>query len=281
MRWTTDNTEASPPSGSRLLTRVTNPPWKDTQYKITITDRFGIIRSDSVVYNSVTSKAEITSAEYIQPGDPLLNNPPQAYIEHYYDYEGAYVSAPALFKFDISGSRNMENYELDFGDGDSVLMGKDSLEIYHEFKKPGTYKIVLTTRSKKPFECANSDSTIDPPVIVDYASEDNFKMPNVFTPGDGDVINFDENTVNDLFRTSDVSVIYIDIAIFTRTGRKVHEFQGNIRDWGGWNGLIRDTGQKAPTGVYFYVITSLGAYQDPNNPVKKGIMKGFLHLYRD
>jgi hypothetical protein len=61
----------------------------------------------------------------------------------------------------------------------------------------------------------------------------------------------------------------------------VHEFQGNIRDWAGWNGLIRDTGQKAPTGVYFYVITRLGAYQDPNNPVKKGVMKGFIHLYRD
>lgn len=277
IRWTTDNPEAVVPN-SRLLTRVNNPPWKDTWYKITITDRFGIRRSDSVIYNSINPKAEMTAPEYIKPSDPLLNNPPRPYIDHFYDYD-AFVSAPALFKFDISRSQNFINYELDFGDGDSVLMVKDSVVIFHEYKLPGSYKPVLTTRSKRPFECVDTIST-DPPVLIDFAKEDNFNMPNVFTPGDGDIIEFNENTINDLFRTTDVSVIFIDIAIFSRTGRKVHEYEGNIRDWQGWNGRINDTGQKAPTGVYFYVITRLAAYQDSNTPIKKNVLKGFIHLYR-
>ena len=279
IRWTTDNPEAATPN-SRLLTRVSNPPWKDTWYKITVSDRFGIMRSDSVIYNSIVPKAVIPQPDYINPGNELLNNPPRAYIEHFYDYPDGVYSAPALFKFDVSGSKNMVKYELDFGDGDSVLMGNDSLLLYHEFKKPGTYKVVLTAQSGKPFECVHSDSTI-PPVTVDFAKEDNFNMPNVFTPGDGDVIEFNENTINDVFRTTDVSVVFIDITIFTRTGRKVHEFEGNIRDWEGWNGRIMNTGVKAPTGVYFYVITQLGAYQDSTNPIKQNILKGFIHLYRE
>lgn len=102
-------------------------------------------------------------------------------------------------------------------------------------------------------------------------------MPNVFTPGKG------ENGVympGGLFRTNDVSVIFIDITIFTRTGLKVHQYEGNIRDWKGWDGTIMNSGREAPEGVYYYVITRFNSYQDSNDPISRKLMNGFIHLYR-
>jgi hypothetical protein len=72
----------------------------------------------------------------------------------------------------------------------------------------------------------------------------------------------------------------MDISIYSRTGLKVHAFEGNIRDWGGWDGKIMNSNRDAPEGVYFYVISQLDAYQDHNDPIRKKEMKGFIHLYR-
>jgi hypothetical protein len=278
IRWTTDNPETGNPS-SRLLTRVTDPPWKDTWYILTITDRFGMKRKDSVVYNSIQSKAVISLADYISPAEDSLIHPRHDWYEKFYNYNDGSKSAPALYKFDLSASKNLVSYEFDFGDGDSLLLGNDSLLIYHDFKKPGLYKALLTTRSGPPFECIDSVSVT---VQVDEATGTNFIMPNVFTP-DGSQNKkyiYSESAVNDVFRTTDVSVIYLDISIYSRTGLKVHAFEGNIRDWGGWDGKIMNSNRDAPEGVYFYVISQLDAYQDHNDPIRKKEMKGFIHLYR-
>lgn len=275
IRWTTDNDEATIPA-SRLLTRVNNPPWQDTWYTLTVTDRFGISRSDSVIYKSIQTKAEITSSSYISLTDTSYYPPREEWFENFYNQNGM-VSAPAVFKFDISGSKNLAGYELQFGDGDSVLMGKDTLVIYHEYEQPGNYNVLLTTWSDPPFSCIDT-AVPESPVTVDFASEENFNMPNVFTPGKA------ENGVyipGDLFRTTDVSVVFIDITIFTRTGLKVHEYEGNIRDWPGWDGTIMNSGREAPQGVYYYVISRFNAYQDKIEPINKKLMNGFIHLYRE
>ncbi len=273
-RWTTDNKETSNPT-SRLLTRVNNPPWKDTWYILTVTDRFGLKRTDSVIYKSVQSKAIIQST-FITLIDTAVYPPREEWFYDFYEYDAGYKSAPAIYKFDVSESKNFAKYQINFGDGDSVILSKDTLEVYHEYQEPGTYKVILTTWSDPPFACIDTA----PPqqeVLVDAASADNFSMPNVFTPGSG------ENgvyTSGNLFRTTDVSVTYIDIAIFTRTGLKVHEYEGNIRDWEGWDGKIMNSGRDAPEGVYFYVISRFNSYQDKNDPIARKLMKGFIHLYR-
>jgi gliding motility-associated-like protein len=263
LRWTTDNVDATVPS-SRLLTRVSNPPWMDTRYILTITDRFGLERADSVIYNSIQPKAEITEFKYITLPEQF---PERDWYKDFYDY--AYISAPALYQFDISASRNFTSYEFDFDDGDSVLIGKDSLRLYHTFEKPGTYEVVLTTKSGPPFECTDSIVQL---VEVNPATDDNFNMPNVFTPGN--------SGSNDVFRTIDVSVTYIDITIFSRTGLKVHQYEGNVRDWKGWDGKIMNSNRDAPEGVYFYVVSRLNAYQNKEQPIRKEVLNGFVHLYR-
>jgi gliding motility-associated-like protein len=263
IRWKTDNDEATTPS-SRLITRVTSPPSEDTWYMLTLSDKFGLERSDSVYYESIQSKAKITG-EYISLSDPL-EYPGRGYGQYYAD---GIKSAPGKYRFDMSGSRNMASYEIDFGDGGIFASEGDTLEVVHEYIKPGEYKVVLTTKSEEPYECIDSVSVM---ADLEYAKADNFVMPNVFTP------NNDE--FNKWFRSEDVSVLFIDIAIFNRAGMKVHSYSGDIRDWEGWDGNIRNSNIKAPEGVYFYVISTFAAYEDKNNPISRKIMKGFVHLYR-
>lgn len=267
IRWTTDNPDAQAPP-NRLLTRATDLPWQDTWYKITITDNFGLSRSDSVIYNSIESHASITSA-YIPLSDETYY--PNRNYEDF--YEDDILSAPGKFRFDLSGSKNYLNYELSFGDGDTVKYIADSVSIVHEYLKAGKYKVVLMTKSSAPFECRDSISL---EVELAFASQDNFSIPNVFTPNKGENV----FKAGDIFRSTDVSVVNIEITIFTRTGLKVHQYKGNIRDWQGWDGKILDSGREAPTGVYFYVISRLGAYEDQSNPIENSLMRGFLHLYR-
>lgn len=274
IRWLSDNTDASTPPG-RLLTRVNDPPWRDTWYTITISDSYGMRREDSVFYKSIQSRAEIKNPiEYIKLVDDTANYPNHPWFEAFYDYDD--VSAPARFRIDISGSKNLNKYLLVFGDGDSVTGGADSLLYEHVYQKPGDYKVVLTTMSHPPFECLDSMSLM---VSIDYATEENFNMPNVFTPSGSRNTVFTLNE-NDVFRTSEVSVIGVDITIFSRTGLKVHQYKGLIRDWPGWDGFIMDSGREAPEGVYFYVISRLPAYQSTVNPIDKKWFKGFVHLYR-
>jgi gliding motility-associated-like protein len=264
IRWTTDNDEASNPP-SKLITRVTSPPWADTWYCITVTDNFGLGRTDSVFYESIQSKASI-SATYVNLSDSV-EYPGKLYEDF---YEDNILSAPGKYRFDLSGSENLASYEIDFGDGETLTLGSDSLHLVHEYMNPGTYKVVLTTKSEQPFECIDSVS-VEAELV--YADKDNFALPNVFTPDNGDAY-------NNVFRSSDVSVEFVDITIFSRTGLKVHQYTGNIRDWEGWDGTIRNSGRKAPVGVYFYIISRLNAYEDKENPIGKKVMTGYVHLYR-
>ena len=166
----------------------------------------------------------------------------------------------------------MAGYELIFGDGDTIKLDKDSLQLVHEYKLPGTYTIVLTTKSDLPYECADSTSR---EIELSYATSENFEMPNVFTPNN--------DGTNDTLRCLDVSVDFIDIVIFSRSGIKVYEYAGSMFDWRGWDGTIRKTGREAPVGVYYYVISLFRAYEDPQNKetrIPDKAMRGFVHLYR-
>jgi len=269
IRWKTDNPDASVPA-SKLITRVNNPPSEDTWYYLTLNDRFDLRRADSVFYESIQSDAQITGT-YIPLGDS------SEYPGHHYEwfYADDIKSAPGKYKFDISASRNSASYMIDFGDGETMETDSGDVEIIHEFEKPGKYQVVLTTKSDKPYECVDSASA-----EAELAYGD-LSLPNVFSPnndGENDELNFYEN--NNVFRSEDVSIVTIDLSIFDRAGRKMHEYSGNMRDWKGWDGRVMHSNRDAPEGVYYYVITTLYYYKDPLNPISKGLFKGFFHLYR-
>jgi hypothetical protein len=268
IRWTTDNPAASIPP-SRLITRVTDPPSEDTWYKINVTDRFKLLRTDSVFYKSIQSKAAMAAPVYVNldsAGYPGKN------YELYYN-EGI-KSAPGKYKFDISGSKNSVSYELNFGDDTILVSDTAGTAIEHEYRKPGKYHVTLTTKSDKPYECVDSVSA---EAELVYAL---FYMPNVFSPDGG--LSRENLHNNNVFRSEDVSVVTIEITIFDRAGRKMHEYAGDIRDWGGWDGLVMKSDRKAPEGVYYWVVSTLIYFKDPNvkDPITKEVYSGFFHLYR-
>ena len=272
VRWTTDNPEAAIPSNF-LITRVNDPPSSDTRYFLSVTDNFKLNRKDSVFYESIQSEAKL-SGTYISLSD--TNEYPDKNYKYFYSDD--ILSAPGKYSFDVSASKNMATYALNFDDGNILNSGADTLVRVHEFMAPGDYKVVLTTKSGIPYECVDSVSFI---AKLNYADNENFSFPNVFSPnydGENDKFALHENN---LFRSADVSVIAIEIGIFDRAGRMVHQYSGNIRDWEGWDGLIMNSKRQAPEGVYFYVITLLKAWENKTNPVNQDVLKGFFHLYRE
>jgi hypothetical protein len=273
IRWTTDNPQATIPA-NKLITRVSNPPFEDTWYKVNVTDRFKLVRSDSVFYTSIQSNAEMASPDYV-----ALNNDayPGKNYEMYYKGDMESASAPGKYSFDISGSKNSTSYELKFGDGEILVTDTAGSAIVHEYQKPGTYKVTLTTKSAKPYECTDSASA---EVVLKYGV---FELPNVFSPDHDYTIENYEDGENDIFRSFDISVVTIDITIFDRAGTKMHTYAGDIRDWKGWNGLVKDSDREAPEGVYYWIVSSLIYFKNPDpkqNKITKEVYSGFFHLYR-
>jgi hypothetical protein len=275
IRWTTDNPEAGIPP-SKLITRVSNPPFEDTWYKVNVTDRFKLLRTDSVFYKSIQSKAEMAEPQYLELDS--ANYPGKNYQMYYRPSSEKTRSAPGKYRFDISGSKNSVSYELKFGDDSILVTDTAGTSIEHEYKKPGTYHVTLITKADKPDECVDS---VNADVELNYGK---FLMPNVFSPDHEYTLENYETSENDIFRSEDVSVVTIEITIFDRAGRKMHEYAGNIRDWKGWDGNVKNSSRKAPEGVYYWAVSTLIYFKnpDPNNdqPIKKEVYSGFFHLYR-
>ncbi len=279
IRWTASDEESDVPP-NRLIARLESPPYKDTWYKISITDNFKLVRSDSILCPAIASKA-FMQASYIELSDSIEY--PGKLYKYYYDDE---KSAPGRFRFDLSGSENAVWYELKFGDGEIYEPVADTERIVHEYKFPGEYTAVLITKSPAPLGCIDSFRLENSVELEDTL----FLLPNVFTPnadGHNDVLVLYEENSNNVFRSQDISVTSIEITIFNRIGRKVHEYAGNIRDWKGWDGNIMNSKLPAPEGVYFYCLTYYYfVTKEGENPRQSAVfkrkdMKGFIHLYRE
>ena len=248
---------------------MSNPPSEDTWYKVNVTDRFKLVRADSVFYVSIQSKADMKTPAYVNldsAGYPGKN------YELYYNAD--IKSAPGRYTFDISGSKNSMSYELDFGDGEILETDTAGTAIEHEYKKPGKYKVTLTTKSDKPYECVDS---VNAEAELVYAD---FKLPNVFSPDGG--LTRENLHNNNIFRSEDMSVVTIEITIFDRAGRKMHTYSGDIRDWEGWDGNVMNSSRKAPEGVYYWAVSTLIYFKDPEikDPITKEVYSGFFHLFR-
>jgi hypothetical protein len=301
INWTVENESGS---GSKprpeLDPRITDLPYEDTKYIITVRDRFNLERSDTVLYESIQSRAEFDKT-YIKLTDR------EYYPEQYGLFYGEnydYISAPAKYKFYNTNSKNTATYIIKFGNGDDTTFYNSDDTIIYEYIYPGDYNITFITKSEKPYECidsSNTEITIDEPSMGTYSAGEEGNepplLPNVFTPnedGFGDVLrlyqegdggNSADISANNLFRSSDVSVYEIDIVIFNRYGNKVHEYHGNIRDWKGWDGKIMGSDRNASEGVYFYVIRRIIAVEDWEDKklkkYNKELYSGFVHLYRE
>lgn len=133
---------------------------------------------------------------------------------------------------------------------------------------PGHYRIVHTAKNATS-HCIDSisiDLQVDSSMIKEEA------IPNVFTP-----TNADGN--NDVFRFIDPeqnirSMQSCLIRIYNRSGKLMHSYNGDPRQWTGWDGKTH--GRMANPGIYYYIIESKGW---DGQEFKRGPYKGFFYLY--
>jgi len=270
--WTSDDAEYEIFGADRFLDLpiynqppYTRPPTKDTRFTLTAVDSFGLSRADDALYESVHVKAEFTT--YIEdeenPGNWIEEVNPSG-------------EAPLEVRF-INLSENGVEFEWTLVD--SSKTGEEDSEVITELVEdsviytyyvPDHYYPTMTAYSEAG--CVDSfpvGSRID--IIVEPSELD---APNVFTPnGDG---------VNDYFLVQAKSLKSFKITIFSRSGRKVYEFEQTEEKfkWEGCDGTVNGKGENfAQPGVYFYVIEAVGwdAERYRGHPP----YKGFVYLYRE
>lgn len=99
-------------------------------------------------------------------------------------------------------------------------------------------------------------------------------IPNVFSPND--------DGINDIFQFIQPernvrSIAHFHIAIYTRQGQRLYQYEGNPLRWPGWDGSVGKGHKKASPGVYFYVIRASGW---DGQSFRSQEYRGALHLYR-
>jgi gliding motility-associated-like protein len=231
--------------GGKIWIEGEDIPNEDTEFTGRATDLFGLYKEDNVKYISIVPKADFES--------------------QYDKNKSDIISSPLTVTF-TNNSKNAAKYTWIFGDADTLYLNEPERdpEPHIYYISSTTYKIKLIAASKEGCEREDTASiTVDKSVI---------EVPNVFTPnGDGD---------NDIFFIKNASLREFHLTIYSRTGRKVYEFDGpDINNWEGWDGRMGNT--ELSPGIYYYVIDAK-SWEAPSvkyTPKKQG-MSGFFYLYR-
>jgi hypothetical protein len=249
--WNYSN-EKETKSGAFTGTYVRNydPPAYDTYYIAVASDRSGVHDEDSVLYETIQTEA-LFSFRVKDGQDPNFRDPE--------DEE----SAPLEVEF-INSSVNGSQFTWVLTD---TLFGKQKKQPpvvttdtadrpVYTYYYPHSY--VATLYSKSPEGCIDSVNNEKPIKI----KKSKLSVPNYFCLDIEEISRFDINRKNEegnlLTLEFFATIKSFHITIFTRQGRKVHEFEGDINEWDGWDGKIGALGIYGSDGVYFYVIEAVG-----------------------
>ena len=217
--------------------------------------------------------------------DPLISSPPLVDVEYMiqvtdsfgcsstssFPYTSIHVKAeftaeptdgeaPLEITFTDKSVRGY-HYTWNFGD-DSISNLPDPGT--HTYYIPGTYYAVLTIESE--LTCSDADSVaikVEPSMM---------QMPNVFTPND--------DGINDFFIPDKKSLKFLNLQVFSKSGRRVYNYEGEGEDllnWQGWDGKVNSSERHAEPGAYYYVIRAVG-YDDKEYEGKE--YRGAIYLYR-
>jgi len=150
-----------------------------------------------------------------------------------------------------NNSLNATTFNWNFGDGGS----SNDLDPTHEYLNPGVYQVVLTGYG--PDGCPDT-------AVRDVYVTPEIYIPNVFTPnGDG---------INDIFYFTIQGALCFHANIYNRWGVLVYELNSEPE---GWPGTIRQTGEPAADGTYYYILN----YCDYKNVSHE--LDGFITLIRN
>jgi hypothetical protein len=238
-----------------------NYPVDETTYSLQLTDEFNVEIEDAATLEVVAlaSKSEIdyyADTLYFDDGTPYYN-PSLGETPN---------SAPYHVVFNTDKCENSVAYKWDFGvveNEDTTIYSEQEMEYtyYPPDTAGGKYWVKLITES--PYGCSDIDS-----IDIEVDQPNNFideHLPNFFMPG---------TQRFGYFRPHDVSIKEFEITIFNKQGKLMHKFRGgNVRDWPGWDGSIRNSNRLVPDGVYYYIIK----FTPFGGKTKK--VSGFVHAF--
>ncbi|MFN8207909.1 MAG: gliding motility-associated C-terminal domain-containing protein [Bacteroidales bacterium] len=252
VNWDYSNEKESK-SGAFTGTYVRNydPPAYDTYYIAIASDRSGVHDEDSVFYETIQTEANFSFR--VKDGqDPDFRDP--------LDEE----SAPLEVEF-INSSVNGSQFTWVLTD---TIFGKQKKQPpvvttdtadrpRYTYYYPHSY--VVTLYSKSPEGCIDSVNNEKALKI----KKSKLSVPNYFCiNGEQGNSRFDINRKDRYGNPFEMEFFAtlksFHITIFTRQGKKVHEFEGDINDWEGWDGKIGALGIYGSDGVYYYVIEAVG-----------------------
>jgi len=225
--------------------------------------RFPTVELNPVTYtpplDDVTYKLEVTDNFGCISDSSFFYE--SIHVKADFDVEPAEGEAPLEVLFTDKSIR-ASTYLWKFGD-DSMSVQTGSVS--HIYYTPGTYQVTLIIESS--LNCV--DSVVSEQITVEPSS---LSIPNVFTPnGDG---------INEYFLPDITSLRFIDIQIFSRSGKPVYSFRGEgerLKNWEGWDGTVNNSSAKASPGLYYYVVRAIG-WDNVVYGTKEH--RGFLYLYR-
>jgi len=256
-KWTSDNTDLRIPNDSTILGPNISylPPIEDSWYILTATDEMGMIEIDSVLYESIQTKAEFTVQYYDKVNDTLDS-------ELTGQWSSSEGSLDAMLTVNFTNkSKNGASYEWVYLD---TLGGIKQNETTYDVADEVEFTYVRADEYYYPYMVSVSEAgcidtfRLEEPIFVVPSVLD---IPNVFSPnGDG---------TNDMFVFKHQSLKSCRVTIVDRTGKVVYKREiDDIYDWDGWDGNVRNSDRRAPQGQYYYVIEATGydgiEYKDPN-----------------
>jgi gliding motility-associated-like protein len=251
-KWTSDNEDLDIPNDTIILDpNITFlPPYDDTWYILTAIDEYGMTEVDSVLYESIQTKAEFIVEYYDKVRgefDADLTgdwSPPDA------DDPVGSTDARLTVRFD-NRSKNGASFEWVYldtigGIKESELTYDTStyVEFTYETADEYYYPYMVSTSEAG---CIDSFQLAEPIFVVPSKLE----IPNVFSPN-GD-------TQNDVWMFKHQSLEKCRITIVDRTGKVAYKAKiDDIYSWEGWDGNMHNSDRRAPEGQYYYVVEALG-----------------------
>jgi len=247
-----------------IISKVYNPPTKDTDYTLEVTDRFTCIAKAEVLYKSIVTKALFSVS--VDKGEAPLE------VTFTNDSENG---DPGKFEWFIF--RDLDAIKKEAAANNNIVKDSILVKLYNDspvytFENSGSYKVKLVSKKVSEFNTCYDTVYLKGYIIADTSFVD---APNVFTPnGDG---------TNDEFIVKFWSMKQIKISIFNRWGKLLHVWEsGNVINFGNtidtvpqsvWDGKVG--GKYCTPGVYYYVVEGRGRDD------KRRRTSGFFHLFRD
>lgn len=242
-KWTSDNSDLRIPNDTTILDpNITYlPPLEDTWYILTATDNMGMVEVDSVLYESIETKASFT-VEYLDK----VTGEYDAELTGSWSADKGSLDAMLTVRF-INESKNGASYEWVYLD---TLGGIKQNETTYDVDDVVEYTYETADEYYYPYLVSVSEiGCIDTFRLEQgiFVVPSQLLIPNVFSPnGDG---------MNDFFVFKHQSLKSCNITIVDRTGKVVYKREiDNIYDWDGWDGNVRESERRAPQGQYYYVV---------------------------